>query len=56
MNYLVMFRTEVLKEIYAKSIYPKNLFLKGMPTLEERMKALPLQKFLEERIFIPPDE
>jgi len=56
MNYLVMLRTEVLKQIYARSLYPKNLFLNGMPTLEERMKAVPLQKFLEKRIFIPPDE
>ena len=55
MNCLTMLRTEALREIYTKPIYPKNIFLTGSPTaVKDRMGMQPVEKFLKERIFIPP--
>ena len=56
-NWLTQLRTEVYAEMYQKPIYPKNLFLDN-PVPESirlmRTAAQPVKKWLEERIFVPP--
>ena len=55
MNYLPLLRTEVFREMYTRPIYPKNLFTEGFPKdFRERMDAQPMQRLLEERVYIPP--
>lgn len=55
MNYIPMLRTEVFRKMYAKPIYPKNLYLERPPSTHmERVGGLPLEKFFNEGIFIRP--
>ncbi|MFC1907343.1 nitrilase-related carbon-nitrogen hydrolase [Chloroflexota bacterium] len=56
-NWIPQLRTETFAEMYREPIYPKNLFIKGRPaTFEERFAEIPIKRFLDERIFIPPSE
>lgn len=54
-NWIPQLRTETFADMYRKSLYPKNLFIKGRPgNFQERMDAIPIKRLLEERFFIPP--
>jgi predicted amidohydrolase len=56
-NWLTQLRTEDYKEMYAKPIYPINLFRDGPPKdSAERSRAQPVKRFLEEGIFVPPSQ
>lgn len=54
-NSVSQIRTDVMKEIYNRTIYPKNLFLNRLPKNPvERLEAQPIDRFLKEGIWIPP--
>ncbi len=56
-NFLPSLRTEVYREIYKKSIYPAGLCEKSLPTTSvDRIKAVPLQSFITEGIFVSPNK
>ena len=56
-NWLTQLRTEGIKDMYSKPIYPINLYKDKLPTDQaERSRAQPIQRFLDERIFVPPSK
>ncbi len=56
-NWLTQLRAEAFKEMYTRPIYPINLYKDRLPTDQaERSRVQPIQRFLEEKIFIPPSK
>lgn len=54
-NWLTQLRTEVYREMYARPIYPINLFADRLPSdPRERSEVQPIKRFLAEGIFLPP--
>jgi len=54
-NWLTQLRTEAYRGMYDKPIYPVNLYKDRLPTDQaERSQAQPIQRFVQEGIFIAP--
>ncbi len=55
-NWVPQLRTEVYREIYKKAIYPINLYEKKLPKNDrERVEEIPIQKLVDDGIFISPE-
>ncbi len=54
-NWLTQMRTEALKDMYSKPIYPMNMYADKLPTDQaDRSRAQPIQRLVDEGIFIKP--
>jgi len=54
-NWLTQVRSEAFRHMYDKEIYPINLYADRLPTDQaERSRAQPIQRFVEEGIYIRP--
>ena len=54
-NWLTQLRTEGLRDMYSKPIYPINMYKDHLPTDQsERSRAQPIKRFIDEGIFISP--
>ena len=56
-NWLTQLRTEAFEGMYEKPIYPINMYKDRLPTDQaERSQAQPIQRFIEEGIFLRPEK
>ena len=54
-NWLTQVRSEAFRDMYARPIYPKNLYADTLPTDQaERSRVQPIQRFVDEGIFVKP--
>lgn len=56
-NWLTQLRTEAFKGMYDKPIYPMNMYKDRLPTDQaERSQVQPIERFIEEGIFLRPEK